>query len=441
MRNALSRMNRLFAIVATLALVALAATPALADKVHTKDGRVLEGEIVRESSSFVTIRVKVGDEEKDITLFMSEVASVERTADEAPAPKDEPAKADPKPANPQAAAAPSNNKPAEQPKARSSSAGATKIAFITLGDTKNGKDMVGPYVYADAIRSSLKILDELPEDQKPEIVVLWVDSGGGALVELEPLNRLVQYEMKPKYRTVAWIRSAISAAAMTSWPCEELIMMTNAPIGACTAWSGNLQKMDGPALGELLKHMREVSRWGKKDPLIMQAMQVCEPDFPRNDLSADIDEHGNVTWYDGPEGQYMVCKKTDILTFNSIDAVKFGLAKGIADTKDEVAALLGCKEWIEVGPEANDYQVRFRDNLKLSETKLGELLQKINIALQFAQGAQTEQERNAQVGRALNYLRQMRAMVRKSPSLEFYEQWTKERFDAMEEQIKANRAR
>ncbi len=217
-------------------------------------------------------------------------------------------------------------------------------------------------------------------------------------------------------------------------------MMSNAPIGACTGFFGaSGVAVSGKELAQVLKDMEEVSRWGKHEPLVMRAMQICEPQFPRNELTADIDENGNVKWYDGPQGQYLVCPNDRILTLNALDATKFKVARGIADTKDDLARQLGCAEWVEVGVEADRHQEKFREAYKLAETKMQELLAKINIQLQFAQGAQSEQERNGYIGRALGFLREMRARVRQSPSLAEYERYTEQWFRDMEERIKAMR--
>ncbi len=429
MRNTLTRLLRFMSVPLALALATLVATPAMADKIVTKDGTVYEGEIEKENDAFIIIRIKDGDKK---VLFASDISSIER---------DEPAAETPaKPATetkPVAAAA--KNVPAE-PSAKKAAPGATKIAFVTLGDLRGSKDMVGPYLNRDALMESVRILDKLPDDQRPDILVLWIDSGGGALNELEKLVPTIHHEIKPKFRTVAWIRSAISAAAMTAWACDEIYMMTNAPIGACTGFYGASGiAMAGKELAQALFLMEDVSRWGNHEPLVMRAMQICEPQFPRNNLTADIDADGNVTWYDGDDGEFLVCPKDKILTLNSIDAVKFKVARGIADEKDELAKLMGCTEWVEVGQEADAYQVRFRDNYKLAETKMYELMQKINIALQYAGGAGTEQERNAQVGRALNFLREMRGMARRSPSLGEYDRFNEQWFRDMEEQIKQAR--
>ncbi|MCA9305565.1 MAG: hypothetical protein R3B46_07155 [Phycisphaerales bacterium] len=393
-----TRLFRLVSILAAIVLLALTSAPALADKITTIGGITHEGVIVRENNSYIVIKVNSDGEEVTKVFFLTEIKSIERG-----------------PAEPIADALRAKAIPPE----------ATRIAFITLGDQRDRKDIIGPFVNDDALRESIQLLDALPDVEKPEIVVLWIDSGGGLLVETEKLINTIHADMKPKYRTVVWVRSAISAACMVSMVSEEIYMMTNAPIGAMT----------------LIQQVDRVSRLGKHNPLIARAMSRCAPDFDRNDLTADIDEHGNVTLFDGPQGEHMVCKKTDILVFTAIDAVKFGLARGIADTKNELATLLGCKEWIEVGHGANDFQARFREQVKLAEQQVGELQQKLNIALQFAHAAENDPERNAQLARALNFLRDMRAIVRRAPSLEFYEGYTKQAFDDREEQIKDMRAR
>lgn len=52
--------------------------PAMADKIHLKDGRVLEGTLVRETSTFVQFKIKVGGIESTQTFQKDEVVKVEK---------------------------------------------------------------------------------------------------------------------------------------------------------------------------------------------------------------------------------------------------------------------------------------------------------------------------------------------------------------------------
>src|SRR5690606_35039853 len=123
--------------------------------------------------------------------------------------------------------------------------GATRVTFISL------EEMVGPFLNADALRHSL----ELVKDEKPDISVLAVNSGGGALTEVQPLSDLIHKELKKDYRVVAWIRSAISAAAMTSLNCEEIYMMREGNIGAAVAFmqtGSGTKALEGEELEQVL---------------------------------------------------------------------------------------------------------------------------------------------------------------------------------------------
>ena len=210
-------------------------------------------------------------------------------------------------------------------------------------------------------------------------------------------------------------------------------MMREGNIGACTGFSsgsGGTQAMAGEGLEQILVAMEKYSLEGGKDPLIMRAMQVYMT------LSCDIDEDGKITWYDGDQGAILVSPQNEILTFNALDAVKFGVARGIADTKDDLAKAMGLVEWVEVGQKADEYQEEFRANVKKAEVELDELWQKLNIAVSFAGSAPDEKERDRQIGVARRYLKEMKAWINRAPSLEIYKGLDDEFFRDMDQQLK-----
>ena len=397
-----------------IALLATLALPLVAwgDKVHLKDGRVLDGEISREGDDFLYITYKIGDLERTEFVLRVNIERIERDDDAADAPA--PATpADSKDTSPAPKSSPQQTKPRSLDNLPP---GTRKIAFITL------EEMVGPFMNAEALKKSVEML----ADDEPDIVVIQINSGGGALIEVQKLSDAIQYDIKPKYRVVAWIESAISAAAMTAFTCEEIYMMKEGNIGAATAFSqqgGTARAMKGEQLAYLLKEQEKITRRGKHEPLVMRAMQVP------TDLSCDIDANGKVTWRNDLDGQYIVSTDQQILTLNSIDSVRYGLARAIADSKNELATALGCTEWIEVGLDADEYQQQFRENVQTAQVRAVELWQKMNIALEAGN-----------VGRARSYHGQLRGWVRRAPSLETYgagglPPLTPEFFRQVEEQI------
>jgi hypothetical protein len=100
-------MKTLLPAAAAAALAALAAAPARADVVELNNGRSLEGEVLSETDTSVTLRVDGGQ----VTFPKSLVSSIRRE------PKPDPAKTDPpKPAPAPAAGAPAPGAPAAEPK-------------------------------------------------------------------------------------------------------------------------------------------------------------------------------------------------------------------------------------------------------------------------------------------------------------------------------------
>jgi hypothetical protein len=417
-------------VIVMAAVVSLAAiSPAMAAKVHLKDGKVLEGRVKREAEEFIVFVVKVGDIETTRVIARTDITKIEQ---------DDAEKAETKATSAQPTLTVTN--PKESVKIPD---GATKVAFITMGET-GGKDMVGPFMNTDALMHSISLLEALPTEQRPDVVVLWINSGGGALSEMLKLTETIHEKVKPKFRTAAWIESAISAAAMTAFACEEIYMMKQGNIGACTGYSmqgGRAVAMDGAGLEEVLEYMERVSSWGKRDPLIMRAMQISGERRGNQPLTCDIDADGNVSWYDGPKGEHMVCPGDEILTLNAPDSVKYGVALAVADTKAELARAMGLTEWVEVGPEADAYQQEFRDNVLTAQTRLEEFNSKLQIALQFAQSAPTRDEAERQVMIARRHLRSMKSLVDRAPSLVDFMGLTDEWFEERDAELRKMLAR
>jgi hypothetical protein len=409
-----------------LALVILCAAMApgafAADKITLKDGTVLEGTIEREGDGFLFLLVRIGAVENRRLILSEDIKTITRDA-----------KATAKEAAVPAKASDRGDRKAPETKA-TIPPGTTRVAFISLGDPPD-KDMVGPFMNADALKRSIEILNEMPDETRPQIVVLKINSGGGALFEIQKLSDVIEEEIKPKYQVVAWIQSAISAAAMTAYTVEDIYYMTKGNLGAATGFrmvNGRAEAVEGQQLEEVLYMMEQIAARGGHEPLVMRAMQI------EQELSADIDENGVVTWRPDLKGEYVVNPKDRILTLNSRDAMKFKLTKGVADTKAELMTLIvGDSEWVEVGLEADEYQHEFRDNVFNAQREINELATKLSLEMEAASRSRNdEQAIGRHVGAARRYLAQIRSWVRKAPSLEVYEGWTPERFRDIEEQIR-----
>ncbi len=377
-----------FTAAALVALGALlsAAGEAAADKLHLKDGRVLEGRVEKELAGNVWFVTVVGKIENTQFFAAEEIARIER---------DDPA--------PAADAAKAASKPDPKPSARKGNA--TRVAILNFGPPSDwggiSGDMVGIQVAAQPFKEAIPLL----EADNVDVVVIRINSGGGMLLEIEKINDLFEYEYKKRFRTVAWVESAISAAAMSPYCLEEIYFMPKGNFGACTGWFGQLQAVDGVDLLEVLHMMERFSKRGKRDPKIMRSMQIMEP------LSCTIDEYGDVQWFQDLSGQYIVNPEERILTFNAQDALKYKFSKGTASTKEELAELLGLQEVEWVGQKAAQLVDNFMLQTTDTEKRLNEVFAKYNFAIALAQSAGDRQMRGAEVGRARRYLTEIRRMI------------------------------
>jgi len=193
--------------------------------------------------------------------------------------------------------------------------------------------------------------------------------------------------------------------------------------------AGRAQAAEGADLAYYLRLGEKLSERGRRNPLIMRSMQVFMT------LSADIDEFGNVTWYDNDQGEYLISREDRILTLNSHEAEKFGVSDGTANTKEELLRLMGVSEWVEVGKDADEYIRRFRESVADLNARASELLQKWDMALQLARTGD-ENLRNQGIGRARRILRELRAMVNRAPSFKDYTIFTDEWFREREDELR-----
>lgn len=412
----LSKYLRAFTLAIAVACVSLAAGSASADTLHLKDGRVLEGKLVREGKGFIYFKVKVGTVESEQLFSEGDIAKIVRD--------------DPTPKTDENIKKNEDAKKGEPKKDEKKHTGATRIAIVNFGCPSEwqGKydDMVGVQVAADAFKKAIPLL----EKDNVDVVVVRVKSGGGYGLEVPKFNDIFDKEYKPKFRLVAWIESAISAAAMSPWVIEEMYFLPQGNIGACTGWSGNLVAVKGIQLEMMLQSMEVASARGKKDPRIMRAMQIMEP------LSVDIDDNGEVHWRQDELGEILLNKKDNIYTMNASDAVRTKFARGVAGTKEELAKAMGLQEVEWVGQAATDLidkSIRDNDGADKYNQKIR---QKYLLAVSVADQLPDKERRGVQLAKARQFLNELRNMAKLNPNFEFHLGLTKEWFEQQEEILK-----
>jgi len=417
-------MNKLAGVLrllVVLAVAVLASARAMAsDRVTLKDGKVVEGTIIREVEGAVWIKTSIGGVETELMYGPSDVTKIEHDA--AMAPKAA-AATDPK-TKPDAAKPVGNKVP--------------KAAIITLGDEENG-NMVGVYMTAEILHRAIPLLEEELGTDHTGVVVLRFHSGGGMGLEVQKISDVIQNEYKPRWRTVGWIESAISAAAMSAHCLEEIYFTTQGNYGACVGFYSLDKAVEGYDLQKSLAEMERISARGGYNSYIMRAMQLQMP------LSAHIDENGDVHWYaDSTSGEMIVNRPTEILTFNAVSAMKVKFSKGTADSLDQLAKAMGYQELEWVGKKekntpwpvskAEKMQMDFRHQVHTDEAGTNSYYETYRRYVAAAASEPDQKERGKFVGKARQALDKIKQAIRNNPNFQLtifggkenYEKWVEE---------------
>jgi hypothetical protein len=416
MKNVAFKIRLLVVLLATALLTTLASA---VDKVHLKNGKVIEGTIIREVEGAVWIKTKIGGVESEEMFGSTEVAKIERDAASTPAPTE-----------------PVTAKKADE---KPSGKGVPKAAVISLGDNENGH-MVGVFMTADILKRAVPLLEKELGTDKTGIVVFRIHSGGGLGLEVGKINDVIQKEYKTRWRTVAWIESAISAAAMSAHGMEEIYFMTHGNYGGCVGFYGSFDKpVEGWELEKTLAQMEGISDQGNHNRLIMRAMQLIMP------LSCTIKPTGEVVWYaDATSGEIVVNREKEVLTFDSKLALKTKFSKGTADNLEELTKAMGYTELDWIGKkwknypypvcEAEKLQIEFRQKTKHDQAAIESYYATFQREIAAAASEQDMTRRGAFLGKAKQALEKIKAMVKNNPNFklmifngdENYERFVKE---------------
>jgi hypothetical protein len=416
------RQHRGFLRAVLVACSLVSAQVAGADTIRLKDGRVVEGTIVREEAGYVWIKTTVaGVPREEMFSVGDQVQAIVRTTN---APVLASGTIPPTP-------------DVEDELIPDKKPGEVRGVVLTLGDREN--NMVGMYMVSSVLREAIPILEKEIGTDHTGVVVLRITSGGGAIVEIQRLSDVIHEEFKPRWRTVGWIETAISAAAMTAHCLEEIYFTSEGNYGACTAFAGSLDRpVEGLALERVLAMMECISARGGYNPLIMRAMQIQQP------LSATVLPSGEVKWYpDATSGEILVNREREILTFDYRLANQVRFSRGVANTTDELAAAMGLKEIRWMGKDvpgvpwkvsrAERRQMDFRKQTRNDQDNLGNWYNLYQTNLGVA-AQMPRDERGPWLGKARQYLDRIKGMIRNNPNLalfqfggrEQYEEWLKE---------------
>jgi len=217
--------------------------------------------------------------------------------------------------------------------------------------------MVGTYFRPTEIT---RLIDHVDEKYGPgQIIIFEIHSGGGSVKKWSEIRDVI-FEARDRHRFIAWIDHAISGAAATGFLCDEIYYRTQGELGSITMYSGHIDNVSPDwQLHGWIKELEAVLAQTSHTPLVAGCMVKVDLNF-----SYDIDpETGVITYYDHEFGDNVLSKSGRNLTLGAQEALDSGLCDGIADTFEELAALLNLEEWIEIDQFGREIAEEWWDTL------------------------------------------------------------------------------
>ena len=207
-----------------------------------------------------------------------------------------------------------------------------------------------------------KVIKEADKYGPGQIIVLEVDSPGGLVIEMEPLNKTFK-DGKKKHRIIAWIKEAISGGAATAIHCDEIYFMPEGTLGAMTMFSGTTSAT-GIQLEKWLQASGEFMEEGGRSKYIAWAMIDDEALLSYTKDPAT----GKVTWFNDTSGEVVLSTDKNNLVFTASTALDSKFSDGTASTLEDLLKKLDLpgdfkveqfgielhKRWIETAEKANE---------------------------------------------------------------------------------------
>jgi len=204
---------------------------------------------------------------------------------------------------------------------------------VVLVDLSGG---LGETAFASAVTEAGQMADA---DGPGQIIVLEIDSSGGLVSELYKFVDAIR-AVRERHRVVAWVRQAISGAAVTSMQCNEIYFRSMGAVGAATMIRGR-ESADGET-DKFLADLGDIIEKNGRPRSVFEAMVKAKAvlTYTKDPATGKSTFHDKIT---GLPGEVVLSDEKDNLTFNASNALDCGFSKGTADSLEQLAPLLGLR--------------------------------------------------------------------------------------------------
>jgi len=195
---------------------------------------------------------------------------------------------------------------------------------------------LGETAFASAVTKAGQMADA---DGPGQIIVLEIDSPGGMVSEIFKFVDAIR-AVRERHRVVAWVREAISGAAMASMQCDEIYFRSTGALGAAMMIRGRVSA--DSETDKFLADMGDIIEKNGRPRSVFEAMVKAKAvlTYTKDPATGKSTFHDKIT---GLPGEVVLSDEKDNLTFNASNALDCGFSKGTADSLEQLAPLLGLR--------------------------------------------------------------------------------------------------
>jgi len=393
------------------------------DTLVLRNGRVVKGRILEETDAYVKIVVVVAGIEAETTYNRSEILRVVRAQAASPQ----------RPGTPAKAPATAPTQPTQRTRPASQGRSEPVIYLLPLKGHIVGEP-VGYEYLAQARRNDIVTVTPFKEaledarQRDPDVVVIEIDAdspaGFDGMFVAQPFYEVVEQAMRQGTRIVFWVKRAVAGAAFLPFISPEIYFKSDGLLGGV----GNLSDLD---YGDKWVTEKQISLrlgiaegyaiQGGYDPALVRAMARREnwlfvrweggkpvylereprpSDGPGWTLLSDDGE--------GDNADTSILEQNDVLQLNADWAQRLLVAKGVADTVDDLAFLLGFSDGYRL--ERGKARRILEDWSDRVASAVQEIQKQQDIVEENTSGGSGEEARMA-LGRRISALRRIRSLM------------------------------
>ncbi len=418
------------------------------DVLYMHDGRELHGRIVSETDGLVVLQVVKGTISSTLTFARHDIARIERDVPTGGAPGAPAATATARPATP---AKPDSKGEAEARFGRARATGELDVPGLYLVPMKGqlGTD-IHPDIYKD-------VAEDIRGHQ-PDLVVFVMDCKDADDLMLPPNEQNEEgLFMHHEYREIVnlfrdglrdipqvmWVEDSLGFSSLVAMAWERMYMKNTARLGGLRGVAARAEGWSDPDVAaKMMAAWTGIGRsflenGGYAKELADAMMQ------PKFSLSASF-KGREVQWLLNDTGQYLIDHDDEhTVDFRAKAAEDLLISKGTADSLDDLAFLLGYREYRLVGDSGEKLVDKYRDDWRAAFEKTKQLWVDYEDSLGRAGGDSAL----AQLGRAAKYLENIIALMNRYEAVEI--RWRTDRgqqkaqleilLEQLQEQIRAIR--